>query len=153
MLYSIISIVGFVLLMWGYGIARRDPVMLYTPGLWTRHLTWLLMLPVFPLLLAAYLPGRIRTALKHPMLIAVMLWAAAHMISNGTLADLLLFGGFLLWAALDRVSYRYRAVRPIHMAPPSRLNDAIAVVAGVMLYFTFANWIHLQWIGVSALPL
>lgn len=151
-LYSVISIAGFVLLIWGYGEARQHPVLVYATPLWTRHLTWLLMLPVFPLLLAAYLPGRIRNAIRHPMLVAVMIWALAHLFSNGMLADILLFGGFFAWALLDRLSYRRRTMRPIHTAPPTRLNDAIAVIAGLMLYITFAMWIHVRWIGVSPLP-
>ena len=148
-LYSLVSIAGFVLLIWGYGLARQHPVQLYSPPVWTRHLAALLMLPVFPLLLAAYLPGRIKTALKHPMLAAVELWAFAHLIANGTLADVLLFGGFLAWAVADRISYSRRPVRPLHTAPPSKLNDLIAVVAGLVIYFAFAFWLHVRWIGVS----
>jgi len=151
-LYSVISIAGFVLLIWGYGLARQHPVLLYAPPVWTRYVAALLMLPVFPLLLAAYLPGRIKTALKHPMLAAVKFWALAHLIANGMLADVLLFGGFLAWAVADRISYKWRAVRPIQTAPPSKWNDLIAVVAGLALYVAFAFWLHLQWIGVSPLP-
>lgn len=151
-IYSLISIAGFVLIVWGYALARGNPVSLYATPLWTHHVTWILMLPVFPLILAAYLPGRIRNALKHPMLIGTMLWAIAHLAANGMLADVLLFGGFLLWAALDRASYRRRTVRPIHTAPPMKLNDVIAVVAGLMLYVTFAMWVHVRWIGISPFP-
>lgn len=152
-LYTLISIAGFVLLIWGYGIARQQPVVLYTPPVWTRHVAALLMLPVFPLLLAAYLPGRIKTALKHPMLAAVMFWALSHLIANGTLADVLLFGGFLVWAIADRISFKRRPARAIPGAPPSKLNDAIAVVAGLGLYVLFALWLHVRWIGVSPLPM
>ncbi len=74
-IHSLISIAGFVLLVYGYGLARQAPVVLYAPPLWLRHVALLLMLPVFPLLFAAYLPGRIRTAMKHPMLVAVKVWA------------------------------------------------------------------------------
>src|SRR5438045_2594814 len=77
-LYALVSIAGFVLLVYGYGLARQQPVVLYTPPTWTRHLTLLLMVPVFPLLLAAYLPGRIKAATKHPMLAATKLWAFSH---------------------------------------------------------------------------
>lgn len=152
-LYSLISIAGFVVLIWGYGIARQQPVALYTPPVWTRHVAALLMLPVFPLLLAAYVPGRIKAALKHPMLVAIQLWALAHLISNGTLADALLFGGFLAWAVADRISFKRRPLRAIPGAPPSKLNDAIAVVAGLGLYAAFALWLHVRWIGVSPLPM
>jgi uncharacterized membrane protein len=152
-LYSVISIAGFVLLVWGYGLARQTPTVLYTPPAWTHHVTAALMLPVFPMLLAAYLPGRIKTALKHPMLAAVKLWAFAHLIANGMLADVLLFGGFLVWAVADRVSMKRRPVRVIRTAPPSGFNDLIAVVAGLALYAVFVVWLHARWFGVSPLPL
>ena len=134
-LYSLLSIAGFVLLIWGYGVARMDPIVLYTPPVSMRWLTALLMLPVFPLLLAPYFPGRIKARLKHPMLAAVKFWALGHLLANGTLADLLLFGGFLIWAVADRISFKRRVQRPLQTAPPSRFNDAIAIVAGLVLYF------------------
>ena len=152
-IYSLASIASFVLLIWGYGAARQQPILLYTPPIWLRHVTALLMLPVFPLVLAAYFPGRIKAALKHPLLAAVKFWALAHLLANGTLADLLLFGGFLAWAVVDRISLKSRPNRAIHTAPASKLNDAIAVVVGIGLYVLFAFWLHLRWIGVSPLPL
>jgi uncharacterized membrane protein len=94
-IYSLISLAGFVLLIHGYGLARQAPVLLYAPQLWMRHVMLVLMLPVFSLLLAAYLPGRIKAAVKHPMLVAIKTWALAHLLVNGMLADVLLFGGFL----------------------------------------------------------
>lgn len=151
-IYSLLSIAGFVLLIWGYGVARQEPILLYTPPVWTRHLAALLMLPVFPLLLAAYLPGRIKAAVKHPMLVAIKTWALAHLIANGMLADVLLFGGFLVWAVADRISLQRRVVRPTPGPPPSKYNDLIAVVAGLALYVIFALWLHVRWIGVSPLP-
>jgi uncharacterized membrane protein len=111
--------VGFALLCYGFGLARRSPVVLYVPPYWLRHVTFLFMLPVFPLLFAAYLPGRIRTATKHPMLAAVKFWAFAHLLANGMLADVLLFGGFLAWAVLDRISLKRRP-QTIVTAPPGR---------------------------------
>jgi uncharacterized membrane protein len=151
-LYSLISIGGFVLLLWGYGQTRHDPVILYTSPSWLRYVTAILMLPVFPLLLAAYLPGRIKTAMKHPMLAATKFWAFAHLLVNGALGDVLLFGSFLAWAVADRISLKRRAQRPIQTAPPSKFNDAIAVVAGLILYIVFIMWLHVRWIGVSPLP-
>jgi uncharacterized membrane protein len=151
-LYSLLSIAGFVLLIWGYGVARMDPIVLYTPPVSMRWLTALLMLPVFPLLLAPYFPGRIKATLKHPMLAAVKFWALGHLLTNGTLADLLLFGGFLIWAVADRISFKRRVQRPLQTAPPSRFNDAIAIVAGLVLYFVFMRWLHVRWIGVSPMP-
>lgn len=152
-LYSLVSIASFVLLIWGYGVARMEPVVLYTPPVWTRWLAALVMLPVFPLLLAAYFPGRIQAALGHPMLSAVKFWALAHLLANGTLADVLLFGGFLAWAVADRISFKRRAQRPIRTAPPRAWNDAIAVVVGLALYFAFTQLLHVRWIGVSPLPI
>jgi uncharacterized membrane protein len=152
-MYSLLSIIGFVVLIWGYGLARQHPILVYAPPVWTRHLALLLMLPVFPLLLAAYLPGRIKAALKHPMLAAVKLWALAHLLANGMLADLLLFGGFLIWAVADRISVKRRAVlRPLPGPPPGKANDAIAVLGGLALYVVFVFWLHTKLIGVPPLP-
>jgi uncharacterized membrane protein len=147
-LYALVSIVGFILIVWGYGQARQEPILLYAPPVWTRHLSALLMLPVFPLILAAYLPGRIKAALKHPMLAAVKFWALSHLIANGMLADVVLFGSFLAWAVADRISFKRRVVRPIPTAPPSKMNDVIAVVVGLVIYVVFAMWLHVRLIGV-----
>ncbi len=146
--YALVSLVGFVLLVYGYGLARQSPLVLYTPPAGMRHLVMLLMLPVFPLLLAAYLPGRIKTLTKHPMLLATKLWALSHLLVNGTLADVLLFGGFLAWAVAERISLKRRVARPVLGAPPSAMNDAIAVVAGLALYGLFVWKAHLWLIGV-----
>ena len=150
--YSLISIIGFVLLIWGYGLARREPVMLYNPPFWTRYVTAVLMLPVFPLIFAPYFPGRIKAALKHPMLVAVKLWAVAHLISNGMLADVVLFGAFLAWAVADRISYKHRTQRPLQTAPPSPRNDVIVTVVGLVLYALFLFWLHAKLIGVQPIP-
>ena len=139
------------MLVYGYGVARQSPVVLYTPPTALRHLTLLLMLPVFPLLLAAYLPGRIKTAAKHPMLVATKLWALSHLLANGNLADVLLFGGFLAWAVADRISLKHRPERPLRTAPPGRWNDLIALVAGLAIYLVFLLWGHAWLIGVSPL--
>jgi uncharacterized membrane protein len=154
-LYSLASGVGFALLIVGYGIARQAPVVVYTPPPALRHLALLLMLPVFPLLIAAYLPGRIKTLARHPMLLAVKLWAVAHLLANGTLADVLLFGGFLVWAVTDRVSVKRRTPIEAHAVPgaPARpANDAIVVVVGLAVYVLFLFWGHRWLIGVSPLP-
>lgn len=147
-LYSIVAIVGLVLIVLGYGDARLDPTVLYTPPDWTRHLAMLVMLPVFPALLATYLPGRISQALGHPMLVAVKAWALAHLLVNGTLADVLLFGGFLAWAVADRISFKRRPQRAIPRAPRSGFNDLIAIVAGLGIYLAFVFKLHTAWIGV-----
>ncbi|HVW70728.1 MAG TPA: NnrU family protein [Steroidobacteraceae bacterium] len=152
-IYSLVSIAGFVLIIWGYGIARQNTLLLYTPPTWARYFTAVLMLPVFPLLFAPYLPGRIKRTLQHPMLIGVMLWSVAHLIATGTAADVVLFGSTLVWAVADRISYRWRTQRPILTAPPTKLNDVVAVVVGLLLYVIFVHWLHLRWIGVQPLPL
>ena len=107
------------------------------------------MLPVFPLFLATYLPGRIKAVVKHPTLAAVKLWAVAHLLANGTLADVLLFGGFLAWAVADRISMQQRTQRPLPGAPPRPANDLIAIVVGLVLYGVFVTWGHQWLIGVS----
>jgi uncharacterized membrane protein len=150
--YSLISIASFVLLIYGYGLARTDPATLYAPPPQMRWATVLLMLPAFPLLFAAYFPGRISATLKHPMLAAVKIWALAHLLSNGALADVLLFGGFLAWAVADRISFKRRRQRPIRTAPARPWNDAIAVIAGLAVYVLFIYWLHVRWFGVSPLP-
>ena len=150
-LYGLISLIGFVLIVYGFGLARRAPIVLYAPPHWMRHVAFLLMLPVFPLLFAAYLPGRIRTAAKHPMLAAVKFWAFAHLLANGLLADVLLFGGFLAWAVLDRISLKRRAPQAQRTAPAGRFNDAIAVVLGLAAYAAFIGWAHVRLFGVSPL--
>src|SRR6202795_1508316 len=150
-LYALVSLIGFILICYGFGLARHAPVFLYSPPTWLRHAASIVMLPVFPLLIAAYLPGRIKTAAKHPMLAAVKLWAFAHLLANGTLADLLLFGGFLAWAVADRVSLKRRSAQMLRTAPPGRWNDAIAVVLGLAVYALVMGWAHVRWFGVSPL--
>jgi uncharacterized membrane protein len=152
--YSIVAGVGLALLIVGYGMARRDPVVLYTPPAALRHLALVVMLPVFPLLFAAYLPGRIRSAAKHPMLLAVKLWALAHLLANGTLADVLLFGAFLAWAVADRIAVKRRPAVEAHevrAAPPRPYNDAIAIVVGLVVYVVFVFRTHRWLIGVPPL--
>ena len=151
-LYSLVSIVSFVAIVYGYGIARRAPVMVYVPPVALQHLTLLLMLPVFPLLIAAYLPGRVKRVARHPMLLAVILWAGSHLLANGTLNDVLLFGAFLVWAVADLISVSRRPnVRPVPSAPASVMNDVIVVVAGLGLYALTLLWAHAHVIGVAPL--
>jgi len=147
-LYALIAIVGLILIVRGYGEARLDPTVLYTLPDWTRHLAMLIMLPAFPALLATYFPGRISQALGHPMLVAVKFWALAHLLVNGTLADVLLFGGFLAWAVADRISMKRRPQRDIPRAPQNAFNDVIAIVGGLGIYLAFVFWLHTAWIGI-----
>src|SRR6202041_517197 len=132
--YSLFSAAGLILMVLGFAHARRSPLLLYVSPPWLHDVTWLMMLPVFPLLFAAYLPGRIQTAMKHPMLAAIKLWATAHLLVNGTLADVLLFGSFLIWAVAVRISVKRRVPAPVPGLPPGRYNDLIVVVLGLALY-------------------
>lgn len=154
LLYSVLSIAGFVLLVWGYGLARHDPVILWNqPPVWTRHLASLLTMVAFVLLVAAYVPGNaIKAKLRHPMILGVKVWALAHLLSNNTLADLVLFGSFLVWAVLDYRSARKRdrsLATVIDAGPMSR--TIITVVVGVLAWAVFAMWAHRVLIGVSPL--
>jgi uncharacterized membrane protein len=152
--YSIVAGVGLALLIVGYGMARREPVVLYSPPAALRHLALLVMLPVFPLLFAAYLPGRIRAAARHPFLLATKFWATAHLLANGTLVDVLLFGGFLVWAVADRIALKRRSVAEAHDAPaaPARpWNDAVALGGGLLTYAIVLLWAHRWLIGVAPL--
>jgi uncharacterized membrane protein len=148
-LYSLVALAGLVLIVWGYGLARQEPIVLYTPPVWLRHVALLLLVFVFPLLVATYFPGRIQRATKHPMLAATKIWAFAHLLANGMLHDVLLFGAFLVWAVVDRISVKRRQPTPVSGAPPSRFNDVIAVIGGLALYVVFALWLHAWLFGVA----
>ena len=148
--FTIISIVGFLLIINGYGNARQATSVLYTPPVWTKHVATLLVLPAFILVAAAYVKGtRIKARVGHPMILGVKLWAFAHLISNGTVADVVLFGAFLVWAVIDYIASRRRdraagTVYPI--GPMSR--DLIAVGAGALAWFVFGFFLHGPLIGV-----
>ena len=148
--YSVISIIGFVLIVWGYGVARGAPVVLYAPPVWTKHVAALLTIPAFILLAAAYVPGtRIKRAVGHPMVAGVKSWAFAHLLANGTLADVVLFGAFLVWSIADYIVARRRdrAVGMVYVVGPVS-RDIIAVVVGLVAWAAFAFWLHGAWIGV-----
>jgi uncharacterized membrane protein len=149
--YSIASLAGFVMLCKGFALARLAPVVVYTPPPWLRYVAVGLMLPVFPLLLASGLPGRIRTLTKHPMLAGVKFWCLAHLLANGRLADLVLFGSVLAWAVADRISLKRRPPQALRTLPPGRWNDVLAVVVGLALYAVTIAWGHRWLIGVAPL--
>lgn len=149
--YSLVSIVGFVLICWGYGLARQNPITLFDPHPYTRYFSIFLMLPVFPLFLAASVPGKIKTRFKHPLLTATKIWAFCHLISNGTLADTILFGSFLVWAILNRISMKKREQRPILNAPDFKYNDIVIVAFGLAIYASFILWIHQALFSVPVL--
>lgn len=149
-LYSLASLLGFVLIVWGYGQARLDPAILWSPPAWTRHLLPPLTLLTFVLVAAAYVPGtRIKAWLGSPMVLGVKLWAFAHLIANGTLAGTVLFGSFLVWAIVDFGSARRRdCAGGVTYAEGSLARDALAVLAGVAAWAAFAFWLHDWLIGV-----
>lgn len=150
-IYSLLSIAGFVLIVIGYGAARQSPVVLYTPPLWTRHVAALLTLPAFILLAAAYVPrNAIKRAIGHPMVAGVKIWALAHLLANGTLADVLLFGSFLLWAVLSFTAARRRdrAAGTAYPAGPVA-RTGIAVAVGVVAWAAFAFALHRPLVGVA----
>ena len=149
-LYSVVSLVGFGLIVWGYGQARLTPEVLWATPMWTRHLASLLVLLALVLLVAAYVPGNgIKARVHHPMVLGVKVWAFAHLLANNTLADLLLFGGFALWAVLDFRSARQRDRAAGTVYAPGRAGaTAVTVVLGVAVWAAFAFWLHLALFGV-----
>jgi len=148
LVYALASIIGIVLMVRGYAELRLTPTVLYVPPVGLRHLAALLMLPAFAFFIAPYFPGKIKHTLKHPQLVAIKLWAFAHLLMNGTIADVLLFGSFLVWAIVDRISMKSREARPLPGAPESKANDLIVIVVGLGLYAVFVLWLHEMWIGV-----
>jgi len=152
-LHGLVSLIGLGLIIEGFGLARQAPIVLYTPPSYLRLVAFLVMLPAFPLVIAAYLPGRIKTAMQYPLLVAVKCWALAHLLANGGLADVLLFGGFLAWAVLNRISLKRRPPLAIRTAPAGPFNDVIAVLLGLAVYALFIGWAHQRLFGVSPLGL
>ena len=150
-LYSIVAVVGFVLVVVGFGAARGAPVVLYAPPAWLRSIAIVLLAPAFPMLLAAYLPGHIQATLRHPMLAATKTWALAHLLATGRLADVVLFGAFLAWAVVDRISLGRRPAAAIRTLPAGRFNDAIAVLVGLGLYAALLLGLHQRLFGVAPL--
>lgn len=149
-LYTAVSLLGFGLLVWGYGLARAEPIVLWTPPSGMRHLVGLLSLPAFILLVAAYVPGtRIKAKIGHPMVAGTKIWAFAHLLANGNLGDVLLFGSFMVWAIADFVHLRKSdrlAGKTYATLGVSR--DVIAVVVGVVAWVAFARFGHESLIGV-----
>lgn len=148
-IYTVLSIAGFVLLVWGYGQARQQ-VPLWDPPAFMRHVTALLMLPVFVLFVAAYVPRNgIKARLHHPQVLSVKLWALAHLLSNGNLADVLLFGGFLAWAILSFTAARKRDRAAGKVYPAGTMQGTIVcVVVGLAIYAAFVFGLHTWLIGV-----
>lgn len=151
-IYTVISLIGLGLIIYGFGEARATTGMLYDPPVFLRHISLLLMLVAFICLAAGLLPaGRIAVALKHPQILSVKIWALAHLMANGETASVLLFGSFLAWAVILRISLKRREragelVRPVFR---SSVNDILAVVIGLAVYGLFVWKLHEWLIGVA----
>ena len=148
--YSLVSALGLALIIWGFARYRSTGwIDVWTPPVALKHLTVALMLPAVIMVVASYIRGRIYTTLKHPMLTGIKLWAAAHLLANGDLGSIILFGAFLGWAVFDRISLKHRSDSggpPIPVGGPG--NDLIAVAVGVVAYLALAFAFHPVVIGV-----
>lgn len=153
-LYSAASLISLTLIIYGYAEARQTPVWIWQPPVAMRHTALLLTLVAFVLLAAAYVPGnRLKTRVGHPMLLAVKFWALAHLLANGTLADLLLFGSFLAWGVAGFVIHRKRDRLNGVTYPSGNLGkDILVIVAGLASWAVFAMYLHVVLIGVSPMP-
>lgn len=149
-LYSVVSLAGLALIVWGFGHYRATGMIpVWEPPVAFKHITLALMLPAVILVVASYLRGRIYATLKHPMLAGIKLWAAAHLLANGDLGSIILFGSFLGWAVYDRISLKYRADAGAPPIPVGGVtNDAIAIAVGVVAYIALAFAFHPVVIGV-----
>ena len=150
-LYSVVTLVGFVLMVWGF--ANLKPwIPIWTPPVWTRHIAMLLMLPATVLIVAAYLPtGFIKRAVRHPMLAAVKLWAFAHLIANGDLASIILFGAFLIYGVVDRIAVKRRGDVGAANATPNIIGDFLALGIGGGLYAAIIYYLHPLLFGVPVI--
>jgi uncharacterized membrane protein len=152
-IYSALSLLGFGLIVYGFGLARQQPVQLWAPPFVMKHLASALMLVSFVLLAAAYVPGNaLKARLHHPMVLAVKTWALAHLLANGNLAHVVLFGALLVWAVWNFVASRRRdrAQRVVY-APGRAQATVVTVLAGVAAWGLFAFWLHGWLIGVRPL--
>lgn len=151
-LYSLISLVGFGLIVYGYGMTRGAGV-LYTPPIWMQHINLVLMVPAMILLFASQIPtGYIKKMSKHPMLVAMKLWALGHLLANGELNSVILFGSFLAYAVFDRIMVKRRGDNG--PGPDATLNptmDIIAVVGGIAVWAAFVLWLHPILLGVRVI--
>lgn len=150
-LYTLLSIAGFGLIVWGFGQTRLQPEVLWVPPVAMRHVAALLVLIAFIFLAAAYVPGNaIKARLHHPMILSVKVWALAHLLANGKLADVVLFGAFLVWAILDFRSARQRDRAAGTLYPSGNaIGTALTVLIGIVGWAAFAFWGHQALIGVA----
>ena len=149
--YAVLSLAGFVLIVWGFGLARQQPVSLYVPPLALRHANSLFTLLAFVLVAAAYVPrNHLKAWLGHPMLAGVKLWALGHLLATGFLHDVILFGSFLAWAIVLFATSRRRDRRNgVTWARGTVAGDLLTGIAGIGAWAAFAFWAHLHWIGVA----
>jgi len=149
-IYALLSLAGFGLILWGFGLARQQPVVLWIPPVGMRHVAALLTLIAFVLLAAAYAPrNAIKSRMHHPMILGVKLWAFAHLLANGRLADLVLFGAFLGWAVVCFIAARKRDRAAGAQYPAGTRGGTVATVAaGMLAWAVFAFWLHGPLIGV-----
>jgi uncharacterized membrane protein len=151
-LYALVSIAGVLMIGYGFGAWRaRGPVELWNPPVWTRHIAMALMLFASIAMVATYAPGHIKAALKHPMLVAIKIWAVAHILANGDIATIVLAVVVLAWAVFARISMKWREP-PAPIAPKGWIGDAAALVGGLALYAFLAYLFHPYVIGVPVLP-
>jgi len=152
-IYSVVSLLGLGLIVWGFGLARQHPVQLWSPPLAMRHLGSLLTLISFVLLAAAYVPGNIiKERMGHPMVLGVKVWALAHLLANGNIAHVTLFGSFLLWAILDfNAAHRRDRTGDAHSAGGTAGATGITVALGVGAWVAVTLWLHGILIGVRPL--
>jgi len=148
-LFSLAAVIGIVLIGYGFAYYRATGwIDIWIPPSWTRHVTDALVWPAVICVVAAYIPGEIKRVLKHPMLVGVKLWAVAHLITNGDLGSIILFGSFLAWAGYDRIAVKYRGDAVALPKPAAGYrNDFIAVVVGTLVYFALGLWFHPWVIG------
>ena len=151
--YAVASFAGLALIVWGFAHYRTEGMMVvWSPPTFLKHLNVALMLPAVILVVASYIRGRIYTTVKHPMLAGVKLWAAAHLLANGDLGSIILFGSFLAWAVFDRISLKHRADNGAPPIPIGGLgNDLIAVAVGIVAYLALAFVFHPVVIGVPVI--
>lgn len=149
-LYAVVSIIGFIVLVWGFRAARAETLVLWTPPVWARHVAALLMMLSFILLAAAYVPhNSIKARLHHPMVLGVKAWALAHLLANGVAASVVLFGAFLVWAALSYRAARQRDRAANTVYPPGNAAwTAITLAVGLVAWSVFAFFLHGPLIGV-----
>ncbi len=151
-LFSLVSIIGIVLIGWGFAQYRAaGMIVVWAPPPWTRHIVEALMWPASVLLVAAYIPGNIKRRLKHPLLVAVKTWAFAHLCANGDLGSIILFGSVLAWAVYDRITLKRRSDPSAPDIPIGGWrNDIVAVVVGTLVYLALGFVFHPVVIGVPA---